>query len=529
MKHEMLKGKRFGFALLLIAAIVLAGCATTSKIQNTENGNANFDSLVNIGPTNAVELTAGERYSLAANPVKRQINGNTVFAYAYNDQSPGPVLKVKQGSSIYVDFKNNLPESTTVHWHGLRLENKFDGVPDITQKEVPPGGSFEYKLDFPDAGLFWYHPHVREDKQQEMGLYGTILVEPNTRQLAEMQEEILVLDDVLLEDGKLPRFEDKATNFAIMGRYGNTYFVNGKTDYVLPVQSGKPVRFYLLNASNVRPFRFAVENTKLKVIGGDAGLFEKQFWADNVTLWPSERMMVEFLPGKAGDYSLLNKTPGGTDKIGSVKASGSNAVFSGEEDFNKLIQNAIFEKELEKFGPFFEKAPDFEYELLIRWPVMDKMMSGQGHGGMMQIHGSEDGIEWEDEMRPINEITTNDEITWIIRDAKTKKENMNFYHSVKKGDIKKIRITNLENASHPMQHPIHLHGNRFLVLSEDGKINENLVWKDTVQIPAGKTVDLLVDFSNPGNWMIHCHIAEHLSSGMMSMIKVTDNGDYETG
>lgn len=524
MKLENLKTKTILVAIFLAMGVFLAGCASVNKASsNNEDSMANLDSLKSVKQTESIELNAGDKYSLSADQVKREINGNIILAYAYNGQTPGPILKVKQGSSVYIDFKNNLGEPTTVHWHGLRLENKFDGVPDVTQKEVPPGGSFEYKLDFPDAGLFWYHPHVREDKQQELGLYGTILVEPKSEELSAMQEEVLVLDDVLLEDGKLAAFENKATNFAIMGRYGNTYLLNGKTDYKLPIQTGKPVRMYLLNASNVRPFRFAIEGLTLKVMGSDAGMFEKPFWADSVTLGPSERMIVEFLTENPGNYSLLNKTPAASDKIGLIEASGDSTAFSDENSFNSLPTNTTFENELEKLRPFFGKEPDFEYELLIRWPVMDKMMmQNQGHGGMMQVHGSPDGIEWEDEMRPINEITTSDEVTWIIRDAKTKKENMDFYQTVKRGDIKKIHITNLENASHPMQHPIHLHGNKFLVLSEDGKPNQDLVWKDTVQIPAGKTVDLLVEFSNPGDWMIHCHNAEHLSSGMMSMIKVEE-------
>ena len=97
---------------------------------------------------------------------------------------------------------------------------------------------------------------------------------------------------------------------------------------------------------------------------------------------------------------------------------------------------------------------------------------------------------------------------------------MDINYKVKKGEIKKIQIFNNPKSMHPMQHPIHIHGQRFLVLSVDGRENENLAWKDTVLVPAGSTVDILVDFSNPGTWMMHCHIAEHLHSGMMSAFTV---------
>ena len=132
-------------------------------------------------------------------------------------------------------------------------------------------------------------------------------------------------------------------------------------------------------------------------------------------------------------------------------------------------------------------------------------------------------IEWEDigHMAMMNRNSDERNVKWIIRDKKTGKENKNINYQVRTGDIKKIRIINDKNSIHPMQHPMHLHGQRFLVLSQDNNQNNNLAWKDTVLVPAGSAVDILVDFTNPGEWMFHCHIAEHLSSGMMSSFTVT--------
>ena len=97
----------------------------------------------------------------------------------YNGSIPGPTLQVQQGSEVIVNVTNDGDLDTTVHWHGLRLENKYDGVPHETQQPIPIGGSFTYRIQFPDPGLYWYHPHIREDYTQEMGLYGNILVEPS--------------------------------------------------------------------------------------------------------------------------------------------------------------------------------------------------------------------------------------------------------------------------------------------------------------------------------------------------------------
>jgi len=120
----------------------------------------------------------------------------------------------------------------------------------------------------------------------------------------------------------------------------------------------------------------------------------------------------------------------------------------------------------------------------------------------------------------MNSMSTSKNVKWIIKDEKTGKINMENNYHVKVGDVKKIRFVNSRNSMHSMQHPMHLHGQRFLVLSVDGKQNEKLAWKDTVLVPAGKTVDILVEFSNPGEWVMHCHIAEHLEAGMMTQFTV---------
>jgi suppressor of ftsI len=142
-------------------------------------------------------------------------------------------------------------------------------------------------------------------------------------------------------------------------------------------------------------------------------------------------------------------------------------------------------------------------------------------GGMMMGSPSPDGIEWEDtDMAMMNQMATKDMTKWNIVDTETGKKNMDINWSFKAGDKVKVRITNDEKSAHPMQHPIHFHGQRFLVVNENGTVNDNLVWKDTVMVPAGQYVDILLDTTNPGDWMAHCHIAEHLEAGMMFEFKV---------
>ena len=180
-----------------------------------------------------VRLRDGDAFGLRIRPVRKRIGDAEVRMLGYNGSIPGPTLRVDQGSQITVDVRNDGDVDATVHWHGLRLENRYDGVPQETQAPIPSGGTFTYMVRFPDPGLYWYHPHIREDFAQEMGLYAPIVVEPSDpsywppvdRQLT------ITLDDVLIEGGKLAPFHHSGANFVAMGRFGNVMLVNGETAY----------------------------------------------------------------------------------------------------------------------------------------------------------------------------------------------------------------------------------------------------------------------------------------------------------
>lgn len=155
-------------------------------------------------------------------------------------------------------------------------------------------------------------------------------------------------------------------------------------------------------------------------------------------------------------------------------------------------------------------------------------MMGMGHGNhshggnMMggSLSGGSDGIEWNDTDQMMNQMSNPDSIKWKIVDQDMNKENMDIDWVFKKDQPVKIRIFNDPNSMHPMQHPIHFHGQRFLVIERNGVRQTNLVWKDTVLLRLGETVDIILDPSNPGEWMAHCHISEHLEAGMMFGFKV---------
>ena len=243
----------------------------------------------------------------------KRLGDTTVRMLGYNGSIPGPTLKVRQGSEVVVHVTNEGDLEATVHWHGLRLENKYDGVPHETQTPIPVGGSFTYRIRFPDPGLYWYHPHIREDYTQEMGLYGNILVVPADPGYwpPANRDVLLTLDDLLLEDGKIAPFSPVETTYTAMGRFGNVLLVAGEPDYALTVKAGEVVRLWLTNTANTRVFNVQLPGARMKLIGGDSGRVEHQEFVSEVILAPSERAVVDVLLDRRANWSYSTAPPAG--------------------------------------------------------------------------------------------------------------------------------------------------------------------------------------------------------------------------
>ncbi len=474
-------------------------------------------------PREMVSLDDGDTLRLEAGLVRRTLKGRSYTMYGFNGQYPGPLIRVPQRAEIVVEFTNRLDQPTTVHWHGVRLENRFDGVPDLTQEPVPPGGSFTYRVRFPDAGIYWYHPHVREDIQQDLGLYGNLLVRSPRADWfgAANREEVLMLDDLLIGDDGLVPFGREAATHALMGRFGNVFLVNGELDYKLSVGRGEVVRFLLTNASNTRTFNLSFGNARMKIVGSDVGNFEREEWIESVVIAPAERYVVHVRFDEPGEISLVNRVYGldhflgrffsETDTIGTVRVGPEPAAPDHSEDFLTLREDSAASAEIARFREHFGRPVDKSLVLTLRTRnlpfVTERLMQ------LDSIYFAP--VEWSGTMPMMNWASTARQVTWVLRDPANGKENMDIDWRFRAGEVVKLRLSNERRSLHAMQHPIHIHGQRFLVLSVNGVPNDNLVWKDTVLLPAGAMADILVEMSNPGRWMVHCHIAEHLSADMM--------------
>ena len=518
-----------------------------------------------------VELADGDRFDLRITPVAKDLGDARVRMLAYNGSIPGPTLKVKENSEVVVNVENRGDLEATVHWHGLRLDNRYDGTHE-TQRPMEVGEDFSARVTFPDPGLYWYHPHIREDYGQELGLYGNVLVEPADPDYwpPVHRELVLTLDDILLDDGKVAPFSRTETTHAAMGRFGDVLLVSGEPDLSLSAQLGEVVRLYLTNTANTRVFRVALPGARMKLVGGDSGRVEHERLVDDIVLAPSERVVVDVLFDQAGDLTLEHRTPQRVYPLAAITVGEDRAEGSLDEQFEVLRTNAEMVAERERVAAYVDAEPDktlaFIAEMdmgapegsgpvvytcpmhpevtseepghcpdcgmkLLPAELVAAAAAGHEHGHDHHDHehdhhdhehATADGIEWEDDMVDVNRMTTPANMRWKLVDRETDAENMAIDWHFRVGDQVKIRLLNEMAGDHPMHHPFHVHGaGRFLVLSRDGTVEPNLVWKDTVLVRTGETVDILLDVTNAGRWMAHCHIAEHHESGMMLSFDVS--------
>ncbi len=490
-----------------------------------------------------VQVADGDTLVLEAGPVTRIVDGRPEPGWAFNGQIPGPRIVAEEGSTLHVVFRNHTPLPAAVHWHGLRLDWRFDGVPGVTQDPIPPGESFHYELYFPDEGIFWYHPHLREDVMQDMGMAGTIHVrprDPGDRYSPVDREVALILDDQLVgPEGPVP-YGREAPIHAIMGRFGNVLTVNGAPRWEATAHPGETLRLHLHNVSSTRSYNLSAHGLAgalpLRVVGSDVGALPRSVHVESAVVVPAERWSVELHLPEAGTVVLENRVQGldhlgarffpRVDTLGVIRVEGTPVAGAAEraQDFTATRSHAGLVAEVESLAERHrEREPD--HSLILELEVTELPFPLDPLLGWEATYRPP--VEWEGVMPDMDWLVSGDMARWSLRDPETGLRDMAIDWRFQLGEEVRIRLVNDRNGLHPMHHPIHLHGQRFLVTAVDGEPVEHLAWKDTVLVPVGSTVDLVVEMTNPGPWMIHCHISEHLESGMMAVFHVGESTDRD--
>jgi FtsP/CotA-like multicopper oxidase with cupredoxin domain len=402
--------------------------------------------------------------------------GKPTPVWTYNGVLSGPEIRVQRGDRLIVHFTNNLPEPTTIHWHGLRIPADMDGVPGESQPEVKPGESFTYDFVVPDAGLFWYHPHVNSAAQAGFGLYGALLVSDPDEPADLGDEMTLVLSDMSIEeDGSLTPPDVSGDLGTLFGREGNVLLVNGKVDPVIQARSGRRQRWRVVNASRSRYYQLAVEGHTFTRIGGDGGFLAHPVQDPTVVLAPGER---------ADAILQLTANPGSELPVRWVAYDRGFGSTFARPDLT-LFRIQVTNDEPHEDAPLPELSRSIE-PMDVSDAALVTMELTQNDVGSAFALGINGIPSWD---APPLMIAVGDTHVWELKNT-------------------------FEFA-----HPFHLHGFFFQVLEVNGAPPPVLEWKDTVDVPVDATVKIATKFDErPGMWMFHCHILDHADAGMMGMV-----------
>jgi len=419
--------------------------------------------------------------SLVADDAQLALKPGTATAvFAYNGTIPGPTLEVREGDRVIVHFENRLSVATTVHWHGLHIPFDSDGSP---FHPVEPGEKrvYSFTLKPGSAGTYWYHPHPNHSTgyQVAKGLYGAIIVRASDDPIpASVTEKLLVLaDNRLNADGSinLPEKHSQLHQFdEENGREGDMLFVNGQLNPAISIRSGEIQRWRIINASASRVYRLAIKGQKMIHVGNDGGLFERPVEVDELTIANGERIEVLVKgTGKPGDRTVLQSLP-----------------------YDRYINQT--------------RPKDWEVtrDLVALTYTTAKPMS------MVAVPASLRRIPALDSTK----ATATRVVVLSQGMINGKKMDMNRVDF--SAPLGATEIWDIENIV-GMDHPFHLHGFQFQVLSRNGVPEPFPSWKDMVNVPKHQTARIIVRYDDfPGKWMFHCHILDHEDHGMMGILEV---------
>jgi FtsP/CotA-like multicopper oxidase with cupredoxin domain len=419
--------------------------------------------------------------------------------WSYNGTVPGPEIRVRQGDRLRIVVDNELPEETTVHWHGLRVPNAMDGVPHLNQPPIRPGERFVYEFEVPDAGTFWYHPHTRSNVQVERGLSGALVVE-EPEPIRVDRDLIWVVDDWRLDrSAAISADFDNPHDLSHAGRLGNTVTVNGRVPEDLGVRAGERVRLRIVNAANAR------------ILGLHFGGHEP--WVVALDGQPTA-------PHRPTDDTVVIGPAGRADVVLDMTgAPGTRAVVVDQfyRDFAYELVGFVYDD-----LPLRTNPPDWPMELAANPLPEPDMASAIRHevilnGGMMgaMVMAEMGGSMGEQSTGGMTEMMRGRGIWFINGKAATG-------HALDPMLIfarDRSHVVEMTNAT-AFHHPMHLHGHSFRVVSRNGVAAPIPEWRDTVLMAPREKIEIAFVADNPGDWMFHCHVLEHQAAGMMAVVRV---------
>ena len=411
--------------------------------------------------------------------------GNPTEVWAYNNQVPGPILRVNRGDDVTVNFNNQLPQATTIHWHGVRVPNNMDGVPMVTQNPVAPGKDFTYQFRMLDSGTYWFHPHLRSHEQVERGLYGVLIVESPEDPVYD-QEWVWVLDDWLLTPQGAIEESFSQRELDSGGRLGNLLTINGKEQPNFTARAGERIRIRIINASNARNYRLDFGDARSEIFAVDGNQVGRTQSVKAFDIAPGNRIDVDLTIPIGAEGTVINvaneffhREARGSVSPGPQTLASVNIV--GQVDSKKVFAVPT-RSDVPEWQSAYESTVDFSYDFnsSINWSAL---WDG-GPFSYYVINGKRYGEH-----------------------KVTQLKYGQFYH---------LRFTNGTG----LYHPIHLHGMFFKVLSRNGVKVDEPYFRDTALLDYNGSIEIGIVPVDVGKWMLHCHLLEHSALGMMTLVEV---------
>jgi len=424
-------------------------------------------------------------YVLVAKPAPITVIPNTTTpGLTFNGGFPAPVIRAKQGKRIRIKLVNELDQPTTIHWHGIRIDNAMDGVPWLTQRPVMPGESFIYDFVCPDAGTFWYHPHVNSLEQLGKGMVGALIVEEE-KPVQFDQEVILGLKDwILNNDGSFGRLSTPR-QAARMGTLGNIQAVNGQIKPTFEIESGASVRLRLLNIDNTRVFNLAISHNETDIIAIDGNAITTPYRLDSHACGAGMRLDLALVAPKTIGEEVVLYDVKGRFKFEVCRLITVQATRSITGVIPTLPISLIPEPDL-------DNAERLSFV-----------------------------FEWAGALSPVSKDGKVKSEFWTINKRAWKgMSKTNIPEPLATLSLGKTYLINLHNAT-PHSHPIHLHGFTFKVIQSD-KRKITPYHTDTILLEKNERAQIAFVADNPGDWMYHCHVIEHMKTGLMGYIRVAD-------
>lgn len=471
------QGLNAGLAMMLVACLPAQG-PESPKQSIPEDAMADIAGLTPLEDLDpALDVV---EYELTVGVAEvEMVPGQLTQVWTYNGMYPGPLLRARKGDTVRVHVTNQLAEPTTVHWHGLRIDWRMDGVVHGDVVSIAPGEKFTYEFVVPDAGTFWYHPHVRSAVQVEAGLQGMFVVFEDEATSPDVDaDHAFILDDIRLTQNGEIATHSTAGHDVVHGRAGNVLLVNGKTSDFHALGAGRVERWRLVNTANARTLTLRFPGLQVREIGADGGLWPQALTREieSLTLPTGARAELEVRLANGADAASLDAIVLARDAAGNIIEQPIPVIEVSKDDSLAV--------ETSRTG----HTADLEFRGVAAelWPTHRIELSGENRNGavVFTINGQE-------------------------------YPNVDLWQ-VTQGELQIIEI---ENQIGP-EHPFHLHGQFFQVLTRDGRLADERGWRDTVMVEGFSTVTIATTFSNPGMWMYHCHILEHGENGMMAMVEV---------